>query len=106
MELRESESELVSLCAGPLRGTAWESSSFSCHLNLHWFSWPELMGTYLPGTGTLAWGPDVELGPHYPNMSLPNFYPPQMGAGPAHSMSPYLCPSLLPVWVDVVSLIL
>ena len=59
------------------------------------------MGTYLPGTGTLGWGPGVGLGFFAPETSLPSFYPPHMGVGPAHSMSP----PLLPVWMDVVSLI-
>ena len=55
---------------------------------------------YLPGTGTL--GPGVGLGLLAPEISLPNFYPPYMGEGPAHSASV----PLLPVWIDVVSLIL
>ena len=60
------------------------------------------MGTYLPVTGTLGWGPGVGLGLLAPEISLPNFYPPHMSEGPAHSASF----PLLPVWMDVVSLIL
>ena len=36
------------------RGTAWDSSSFFHQLNPH-FLQPEVMGTYLPGTGNLGW---------------------------------------------------
>ena len=48
-----------------------------------------------------AMGPGVGLGLLAPKISLPNFYPPHVDVGPAHSMSP----PLLPVWTDVVSLI-
>ena len=60
------------------------------------FLQPEFMGTYLPGAGTLAWGPDVGLVFLAPETSLPNFYPPHMDVGPGCSTS-----SLL--WMDVVS---
>ena len=66
------------------------------------FFQPEVMGTYLPGTGSLGWGAGVQLGLLAPEISLPNFYPPHMNAGPPCSMSL----SLLQVWMDVVSLIL
>ena len=60
------------------------------------------METYLPGTGTLGWGvPGVGLGLLTPKISFLNFYPPHVGMGPARSLSL----PLLPVWVDVVSLI-
>ena len=59
------------------------------------------MGTYLPGAGTLAWGPDVGLVFLAPETSLPNFYPPHVGVGPAC----LVFAPLLPVWMDVVSLI-
>ena len=39
-----------------LRGTAWGSSTFFHWLNPHWFQQPEVVGTCLPGTGTLGWG--------------------------------------------------
>ena len=42
---------------GFFRGTAWDSRSFSYRLNLCWFLQLEVMGTYLPGTGTLGLGP-------------------------------------------------
>ena len=70
---------------------------------------PEVVGTYLPGTGTLGWGawcraggPGVGLGLLAPEISLPNFYPPHVDETPACSE---FVP-LLPVWVDMVSLIL
>ena len=59
------------------------------------------MGTYLAGTVTLARGPGVGLGLLGPEISLLNFYPPHMGVGPAGSVSA----PLLPVWMDVVSVI-
>ena len=64
---------------------------------------PEVVGTYLPGTGTLGWGggeAGVRLGFLAPEISLPNFYPPHVDVGPARSAS-----LPLPVWMDVVSLI-
>ena len=60
------------------------------------------MGTYLPGTGTLGWGPGMVLGLLALEVSLPNFYSPHVDVGPAHSKSL----PLLPVWMDVVSVIL
>ena len=59
-------------------------------------------GTYLPGTGTLGWGPGVGLGLFAHEISLRNFYGPHMGEDSAHSGTM----PLLPVWMDVVSLIL
>ena len=56
LELRGSESEQVSLCIGSLRVTAWDFNSFFHQLNPCWFLQPEVVGTYLPGTGTLGWG--------------------------------------------------
>ena len=58
-------------------------------------------GAYLPGTGTLGWGTGVGLGLVTYKISLPKFYPLNMGEVPAHSASAVL----LPVWMDVVSLI-
>ena len=63
---------------------------------------PEVVGTYVPGTGILGWGCGVGLGLLAPKILLPNFYPPNMGVGPAHSVS---VPLLL-IWLNVVSLIL
>ena len=51
-----------------------------------------------PGAGV----PDVELGLCIPEISLLNFYPPHVVVGPACSASL----TLLPVWMDVVSLTL
>ena len=74
---------------------------FLSPLNPHWFLHPEVVGTYLPDTRTLGWGPGMGLGLLSPEVFLPNFYPPHMDEGPAHSMSA----PFLPVWMDVVSLI-
>ena len=60
------------------------------------------MRTYLPGPGTLGWEPGVGLGLLTPEVSLSNFYLPHVDVGPAHSVSI----SFLPVWMDVVSLVL
>ena len=46
----------VSSCVGFLRGTAWDSRSFFHRLNPHWVLQSGVMGTYLPGTGTLCEG--------------------------------------------------
>ena len=63
---------------------------------------PEVVETYLRGTGTMGWGPGVGLGLLAPKISLSSFYLPHMGEGLGHSSSP----PQLPVWMDVVSLIL
>ena len=48
---------------GPLRETpGTPEASISLSHNLHWFSEPKVMGTSLPGTGTLGWEPGVALG--------------------------------------------
>ena len=91
----------MSLCVDSLRGIAWDTRSFFQQLNSHWFLQPEVMGTYLPVTGTLGWGPGVGLGHLTPKIFLLNFDPQHVAMGPAHSTSP----SLLQVWMDVVSLI-
>ena len=46
----------LSPCVHSGRGTAWDSRSFFYPLNLYWFCSQELLGAYLPGTGTLLWG--------------------------------------------------
>ena len=92
----------MSPCVGSLTGTAYGSRSFFHRLNSHWFLQPEVVGTYLPGTGTLGWWPCVDLGLLSPKISLPNFYPPQADVGPTCSVSV----SFLPVWMDVVSSVL
>ena len=50
---------------GSLRGTAWDSKSFFHWLNPCCFLYPEVMGTYLPGTGTLGWGTWCWAGTHH-----------------------------------------
>ena len=86
----------VSPCMGSLRGMVWNSRSFFHWHNPHWFLQPEVMGTYLSGTGTLGWGPGVGLGFLTPQISLLNFYPPHVSVGPACSMS---FPLLLSGWM-------
>ena len=66
------------------------------------FLQPEVMRTYLPGTGTLVGGPSVGLGLLAPEISLLNFYPPHVNVGLASSASL----PLLPVWMNVVSSVL
>ena len=63
------------------------------------------MGTYLPGSGTLAWvvwcEVGVSLGSLAPEVSPPDLYPPCVGVG-------FLALASLPlllVWVNVTSLI-
>ena len=53
---QRGESEKVSLCVISLRGTAWGSRISFLWLNPHCFLQPYILGTYLPGTGTLSWG--------------------------------------------------
>ena len=84
-----------------LRGTAWGSSRFFHLLNPRWFLQSEVVETYLPGSGTLGWGTGVGLGPLTPEISLLNFYPPHVGEGTDYSTSA----PLLPVWMDLISLI-
>ena len=85
-----------------LRGTAWGSRSFFHLLNPSWILQLQVVGTYLPGTGALGWGPGVGLGLLAPEIFIPNFYPLHVDLGPTRSMSV----PLLPVWMDVVPLIL
>ena len=76
----------VSPCVGSLSGTAWVRA-VSSTINLRWFLQPEVMGTYLPGIGTLCWGAWYGAGLLGPEISLLDFYPPRIDVGPAHSMS-------------------
>ena len=83
-----------------LRGTAWDSASFFHQLYPHWFLHPQVMGTYFSGTGTLSWGPGVNLGLLAPEISLWIFI--------HHRCiwdQPILCLHASPLWMDVVSLI-
>ena len=63
---------------------------------------PEVVGTYLLGTGTLGWGAWCEAGLLTSEIFFLNFYPPHVGEKPALSVSA----PLLPVLMDVASLIL
>ena len=80
---------------GSLKGIAWGSRIFFHQLNPHCFVQPEVVGTYLPGAGTLLWGAWFKAGA--PEISLPNFYPPHVDDGPACCVSV----PLLPIWMDV-----
>ena len=60
------------------------------------------MKTYLPDTGTLGCGAWCGAGTLAPEIALLNLYPPYVGVEPACSTAA----PLLPVWMDVVSLIL
>ena len=86
---------------GSLRETALGSRSFFYQLNPHWVLQLEVVGIYLLGTETLGWGTWGGLRLLAPKISLLNFYLLHVDVGPAHSASV----PLLPVWMDVVSLI-
>nr|KAF6437991.1 hypothetical protein HJG59_008691 [Molossus molossus] len=85
-----------------LPGAPARSASLS--LSSCWFFQPEVMGTSLPGTGTLrrvsgvGGGPlSPQGGPSQPRYP-PDFYPPHLGVGPAHpplSLIPVSIPLLL-----------
>ena len=81
LELRGSESEYVSPCVGSLRGTAWGSNNFSHQPNPHWFLQPEVVGTYLPGTGTLGWGAWCGVGTSWSSDIPPKFLSTICGCG-------------------------
>ena len=80
---------------GPLRGTAKKSSSFFfINSNPVGFYRQKLWGLlFLEALVTWAEGPGVGLGPLAPEISLPNFYPPHVCGGHAHSMSLRHCVS-------------
>ena len=101
LELRGSESEYVSLFVSSLRGTAWAPEVSSTNPVPDGFCIQKLWELIFLALEPWAWGPGVGLGPLAPEISLLNFYPPHVGEGPAHSMSV----PLLPVWMDVISLI-
>ena len=87
---------------GHLRGTAREFSNFFQWLQSCWFLQPEVMGASLPSIGTLGWGALCRTRTSHSQNIPPNFYPPpNISMGPTCSMS--LC--LLPVWINVVSLV-
>ena len=65
----------VSLYVGSLRRTAWDSRIFFHWLNPYWFLQPEVMETYLPGTGTLGWRAWCGAGTPHSWDSPPEFLP-------------------------------
>ena len=87
---------------GSLRGAAWAPEVSSTNSIPDGFCSLKLWGLIFLALELWAGGPGVGLGLLAPKISLPNFYPPDVDVGPAHSVSV----PLLPVWVDVVSLIL
>ena len=86
-----------------LRGTASGSRSFFHWLSPHQFLQLEVVGTYLLGAGTLGWGAWCAVGSPCSWDIRPEFFSTTHGWGtsPARSTSA----PLLPVWMDVVSLI-
>ena len=80
-------------CLGP--------QSFFQQLYPCWFLQREVVGTYLPGIGSLGWRAWCGAGcPHSQGIRL-KFLSTALGCGTTHSAST----PLLPVWMDMVSLI-
>ena len=102
LHLRGSESEQVSPFVGSIKGTASGSSSLLHQLNPTGFCSQRLWGLIFLALKPWARGAWCEAGTPHSKISLLNFYPPHVGVGPACSMSA----TLLPVWMDMVSLIL
>ena len=75
---------VFAVCMGFLMGTVRDSRSLFHQLNPRWFLQPGFMGSYLPGTGTLGYGPGVGLELLGPVLPLPDFYLPHTDVGPAH----------------------
>ena len=92
---------------GPLRGDAWESCSLLCCPNPHWFLQPEVMWTYLAGTGTLGWVVWYEAGsPHSWGISPIFIHHIWIWDHLFHiSVSPILSPPLLCISKNVTSII-
>ena len=88
---------------GPLKETSWDSRSLwsdSATISTCFYSqklWVLLFLALEPWAGGACCGAGLIA----PEIYRLNFYAPHMDVGPACSMSP----SLLPVWMDVVSLI-
>ena len=102
LELRGSESEYMSLFVSSLRGTSWAPEVSSTNPVPDGFCIQKLWELIFLALEPWAWGPGVGLGPLAPEISLLNFYPSYVGVGPPH----YSSAPLLPVWMDVISLIL
>lgn len=72
LRAREFVSDYIHVWAR--KRNTWDFSCF--HLTQsqsHWFSKPEIVGTSLPSTGALGWGPGVGLG-----LLSPQGEPPQL----------------------------
>ena len=92
--------------AGLLCGKSWESCNFFHCTNPHWFLHPEVMGTYLPGSGTLGIVIWVALGSLTPEVSFQIFIYHMCGTTCSASLclhgSPHVSVSLplyLSVWM-------
>ena len=105
LDFRGVESEQVSSCVGSLRGPAWGSSSFFHQHKPHWFLQPEVVGTYLPVIGTIVW--EAWCGTETPHSQdiPPEFLSTTCRCGTRTFHGSASTP-LLPVWMDVISLIL
>ena len=77
------------LCVGSLRETPEVSSTDSIPTG---FCSQKLWGLTFLALEPWTVGPSVGLGLLTPEISLVNFYPPHVGVGPAHSVSPPLLP--------------
>ena len=97
---RGSESAYMSPYVGYLRGTALDSRSVFRRLNTCWFLQPEVMGTYILGTGTLGWqalwGWNSLFPRHHSRIFSHHTY--------MWNQCTVSLP-LIPIWMDVVSLI-
>ena len=100
---RERESVSPKSDTGPLRGDSWESCSFFHNPNPHWFLEPEVIGTYLPGTGTQGWMVLCGAGMPRSRGILPNFYLTHVCVDHPFCLSTSL--PLLPIWMNVTFLI-
>ena len=72
-EPRGRECELLSLCVGSLRETAWGSRNFFHQLNPCWVLQSEVVVSFLPGTGSLRWGAWCGAGTPRPRDIPPKF---------------------------------
>ena len=85
-----------------LRGTSWNTEVSSTDSVPAGFYSQTSWGLIFLALEPWAGGPGVGLGVITAEIALLNFYLPHVDVGPAHSVSG----PLLPVWMDVVSLIL
>ena len=72
---------VLSLC-GPFKQSLLKIWQFLLPPKPNWFLQPEVMGIYLPGTGTLGYADWSGAGFAGSQGILPNFYPPHVNVGP------------------------